>query len=118
MTTLSVERERAPDLLAVIVRVGLRQPEIGGVTDDPVRELTWTPDLTPAEQDALRAAVAAARLTVAERTALEPVVAEIRTFRTRTPAEWNALTAAQRDSALIQWCQDLTDVLRAILRDG
>lgn len=48
---------------------------------------------------------------------LEPRLASIRTHRTRSSAEWAGLTAAQRDSALIDWCRDLTDVLRAMLRD-
>lgn len=49
--------------------------------------------------------------------ALAPVLDEVRNLRQRTPAEWTAMTAAQRDNALIQWCQDITDILRAIFRD-
>lgn len=89
----------------------------------PVRTCTWTPDLTAAEQTALARLLALARSRVpgispAEWDALDPVIADMRTLRTRSDAAWTAMTAAQRDNALIQWNQDLTDVLRAILRDG
>lgn len=84
--------------------------------------LTFVPDLT-AEEATLLADLAASyrqhgvELTLDEYRTLKPRMAEIRTFRTRTTAEWSAMTAAQRDNALVQWCQDLTDVLRALLRD-
>jgi len=50
--------------------------------------------------------------------AFKAVLPEMRTLRTRTDAQWTAMTATQRDTALIGWCRDLTDVLRALLRDA
>lgn len=90
-------------------------------TDMALGELRWTPDLTPTELDQVTAIRQEIRtvydFTPAEWQALRPIVGSIRTHRTRTNTEWAALTAAQRDQALIDWCRDLTDVLRALLRD-
>lgn len=81
----------------------------------------FVPPLTAPEQAVLADLVRMARfgvdMTLAEWQSIKAAAAEIRTFRTRTAAEWSALTAAQRDNALIQWCADITDVLRALLRD-
>lgn len=86
---------------------------------------TFTPDLTAAEAQAFTTTIAdlsaAARtrdisLTLAEYRAIKPALDEIRSFRTRTAAQWGALTVAQRVTDLIQYDNDLTDVLRALLR--
>lgn len=83
--------------------------------------LTYLPDLTTAEADRLTSIVRYGRadtsLTLDEYLAVEPTLAIIRTQRLRTDAQWNALTAAQRDAQLIAWDRAITDLLRALLRD-
>lgn len=83
--------------------------------------LTFTPDLTAGEAGKLGTLVRYGRaettLTLDEYAALEGALSDLRAQRTRTDAQWNALTAAQRDAQLIAWCRDITDVLRALLRD-
>lgn len=88
---------------------------------DETGAYVFTPDLTAAEQTRLQRIITIARsglhFTPDELQTLQPVIAEIRSLRQRTNADWSALTAAQRDADLIAWCRDLTDVLRAMLRD-
>lgn len=91
-----------------------------GSTGAPV--LVFVPPLTAAEQAKYDDLALMARfgisssLTLAEFQAIKPALADARTQRQRTDAQWSALTAAQRDTQLIAWCRDLTDVLRALLR--
>lgn len=88
------------------------------------RTLVFTPELSAAEQATYDDLVRFAKfgisttLTLAEFQALKPQLAEIRSFRTRTAAQWNALTTAQREADEVQFLNDLTDVLRALLRDS
>lgn len=82
---------------------------------------TYVPDLTTAEQAQFDDLVATyhtrnVQLTLAEYRAIKSQIAEIRAFRTRTLAQWNTLTAAQREADEISYLNDLTDVLRALLR--
>lgn len=106
----------------LILAGALRVPVVSDPPGIPERTCVWTPDLTAAEQATLARIAALGRsrvpgITPAEWEVLEPRIAEMRTLRTRTTAQWSALTAAQRDTDLIAWCRDITDVLRAILRD-
>lgn len=84
--------------------------------------LVFTPDLTANEQQQLdrlaRLARSGLNVNQAQWSSLQAVLPEIRAFRTRTMAQWNALTAAQREADEIQYLNDLTDVLRALLRDS
>lgn len=109
--------------LAVLASTLLRSPTAYGsddVTGEPV--FTFVPPLSGAEQavfDRLRA-VARSRvhgITPAEWEALEPRLGDLRAFRTQSGAEFSALTAAQRDSALRTALIGVIDVLRAMLRD-
>ena len=82
---------------------------------------TFTPDLTAPEQTAFADLVAAGQthdveLTPSEYQAIKAQIAEIKTFRQRSLATWNGLTAAQREADEIAYLNDLTDVLRALLR--
>lgn len=112
------------DLVAALTAAGL--PPVGVSESGTSLTVTFDRDLAPAEQDTARGIAADIRgalhtrdlsLTLAEYQALKSQLAEIRTLRQRTDPQWAALTAAQRDSALIAWCRDLTDVLRALLSD-
>ena len=93
-------------------------------TDDGTGLLAavFTPPLTTAEQTAFADIQTMAHfgitadISLAEFQAIKPQLAEIRTFRTRTLSAWQALTAAQREADEISYLNDLTDVLRALLR--
>lgn len=89
--------------------------------EDGVDVFVFNPPLTAQEQaafDRFRAlSKSAVQITPAEWEALEPIRDAIKVHRQRTDPQWSALTAAQRDQALIEWCRGLTDVLRAMLRD-
>lgn len=110
MTTVVVEQERLVDLLDSADRLGLRRPTVfGGAPGDVNRTLTWTPDLTPAEQLLARAAAGAVRLTTAERNALQPeddilVAFAAGTVASKTLADVVIATRAQ------------SRILRALLR--
>ena len=80
--------------------------------------LIFDQDLSPAEVTTLDEYMRAFKtdLTRAERNAIEPQIAEIKTFRQRSLATWNGLTAAQREADEIAYLNDLTDVLRALIR--
>ena len=116
-----IEADLAGTLYALCAE-HLRAPsEVTGYPG-PTRTLVFDPPLSAEEETVYARMLRLARSRVlgispAEWDALEPKIDEIRTLRTRTAQEWSAMTAAQRDNALIQWCQDLTDVLRAFLRD-
>lgn len=115
----------------------LRPPDHLDASGNPV----WVPPLTAAEQATLTDLQAMARfgittsMTPAEYQAIKGNLAELRpgsalenaltTLRTRTDAQWNALTAAQRQAEQLAWLRDLTDavadlraVLAALLRDS
>lgn len=84
---------------------------------------TYTPDLSAGEASTLSDLVATFHtrdvvLSLAEYQSIKGALADARTQRLRTDAQWTALTAAQRDTQLIAWCRDLTDILRVLLRDG
>lgn len=110
---------RLVDLCALYLRAPL-----SAATDSDTRApvLTFEPPLDAAEQTAyaqlLRMARARFAGTLAEWQAIEPHLATLRTFRQRTTAQWNALTAAQRDTQLIAGVNALIDVLRQELRDA
>jgi hypothetical protein len=109
--------------VAALCRVYLRAPIVTGQDEQTgAMAFGFEPPLTSAEQTTFDQIVRMARshvtgLSLAEFTALQPVLTSIRANRTRSDAQWTALTAAQRDTQLIAWCRDLTDVLRALLRD-
>lgn len=111
------------DALWQLCRTYLRVPD-GYATDDATGNpiFDFTPALSAQEQAAFADLTTMARfgitasLSLAEYQALKPQLAEARTFRTRTMAQWNALTATQREADEIQYLNDLTDVLRALLR--
>lgn len=98
----------------------LRHPDTAYVLDGTP---TWdfVPPLSAAEQTTFaqlqRLARSGADMTLAEWQAIEPHLATLRTFRTRTTAQWNAMTAAQRDTAIIAGVNALIDVLRSEWRD-
>ena len=109
--------------VAHLCGVYLRYPVITGQDDVTGAMLhQFNPPLTTAEQATFNDIILFAKLaldsdlSLAEFQAIKPQLAEIRTFRTRTFAQWNALTAAQREADEISYLNDLTDVLRALLR--
>jgi hypothetical protein len=114
------DNERTP-LLMRLIPEHIRAWDLLTV-EEPDLVITFTPDLTPDETADLAWLAIYTRadrgsITPAEWLALKAAVTELRTLRTRTAAEWSAMTAAQRDNALVQWCRDITDVLRALIRD-
>lgn len=122
MTTQILDRATIDAIERYGPTLGLRVPDLDGYPVAVTRTCTWTPDLTAGEAAILARLVAIARshvdgISPAEWEALEPGIARMRTNRSRTDAQWTAMTAAQRDTALIAWCRDITDVLRALLRD-
>lgn len=123
MTTVQIESENVALLRDKAAEVGSPPDRAIAYSDaDPaLGELQWDADLTPAELDTmLRLRQRVSRrslLSSSEWEALTSVITDIRTHRTRSNADWSAMTAAQRDTALIDWCRNLTDVLRALLRD-
>lgn len=100
----------------------LRPPDSWSVDGSGNLVGSWSPPLTTSEQATLADLQTMARfgvsadLSLAEFQALKPRLAEIRTFRTRTTAQWQALSASQREADEVQYLNDLTDVLRALLR--
>jgi hypothetical protein len=106
------------EIVALVTRY-IRAPAEYGDDNGPF--LRFDPPLTSEEQarlDRLRAFLrSAVRVTPEEWDTLVPVIDTLRTHRTRTNTDWSAMTAAQRDTALIDWNRALTDVLRALLRD-
>jgi hypothetical protein len=88
--------------------------------DDGALVLVWDPPLTAQEQQRLdlwkglvRSAV---QISPDEWETLAPLLDSVRTHRARSSAEWSSMTAAQRDTVLIDWLRALTDVVRALLR--
>lgn len=111
------------DGFLVAVTSAIRAP-VTVAWDDATKTATYlfTPDLTAGEAQTFADLVATFRthdvaITPAEYQAIKPSLATLRTQRQRTDAQWNALTAAQRDTQLIAWSRAITDVLRALLRD-
>ena len=101
----------------------LREPVMVTYADPDTFTFVFDPPLTTAEETAYAQLQGSARtamtdISPSEWSALQPKVAEIRSFRTRTMAQWNALSAANREADEIAYLNDLTDVLRAMLRDG
>lgn len=121
MTTFTVSTDEL-EALRRLSESRLRAPtEVTGYPSGDEWTVTYDPDLTTEEADLLqrlRSLIrSAVQVTPDEWDALLPVLVSIRTHRTRTSTEWSAMTAAQRDTALIDWNRNLTDVLRALLRD-
>lgn len=109
--------------LVALCRTYLRPPD-GYATDDTTGDptLDFSPALSAGEQSTYNDLLVMARfgieasLTLAEFQAIKSQLAEIRSFRQRSLATWNGLTAAQREADEIAYLNDLTDVLRALLR--
>lgn len=111
----------AEQLRALSIRY-LREPS--NVTADEATgavSFWFEPDLTGDElarfQRLDRIAASAVQITDEEWLRIAPDLLTLRTLRTRTDTDWSALTAAQRDRDLIDWCRSITDILRALLRD-
>jgi hypothetical protein len=109
--------------LDALVRQNLRLPDTWWLeTDTGLVTATFTPPLTATEQTAFADLQTMARLgitanlTLAEFQAIKSQLLEVRTFRSRTLAQWNALTATQREADQTSYLNDLADVLRALLR--
>ena len=118
MTQITVPVGLGPRVRGMCIAAAFRPvvPLLDGDT------FTWTPDLSAAETTTFNDIVTmaqfglAASISVTEFQAIKPQLAEIRTFRQRTLATWNGLTAAQREADEISYLNDLTDILRALLR--
>jgi hypothetical protein len=115
--------DKMPDAAAMLLKdlcAAYLRPVTGW--DGATGAWIFDPPLTTAEQAVLSDLQTMARfgitadLTLAEFQAIKPQLAELRTFRTRTLAAWQALTATQREADEIGYLNDLTDVLRALLR--
>jgi hypothetical protein len=125
--------------LVPLISQYLRQPASWAFDAQQVNQPVFEPPLTVAEQATLADLQLMAKfgiassLTLAEFQAIKPNLAELRpgsalqtaiaALRTRTDAQWNALTAAQRQADQITWLRDLTDavadlrnVIAALLR--
>jgi hypothetical protein len=117
--------DREAERLAALVLDHLR-PFVGYGTDEATGEplFEFDPPLTAAE---LVVFGRLARLAKSRVLALSPaewasldaddVLARLRTARTRTDAEWSALTAVQRDAALIDAVRAMIDLLRLVVRN-
>lgn len=108
MTTLTIASGQLTELLERLFRAGMRPPTFDGLPSDPVRVLTWMPDLTAAEADILRAVNGAVTLTSEERAAIESDVVGLRTYQGLASP-----TLAQTVSAV----KAQSRILRALLRD-
>lgn len=109
MTTATVDQSRVLDVFEAVRRLGLREPVLSGAigAPDAQRTMTWDPDLSPTEQELLRAAVGAVRLTSAERSALQADIDGLIAYQaiaSPTLAQTASATKAQNR------------ILRAILR--
>lgn len=116
-------RERPDGLterIADLCRKYLREP-VGFYREDGQPIVEFDPPLTTQEQAAFAEIVRVARLpfevTRHEWQMLSPALDTLRQFRQTTDQQFAAMTAAQRDQALIAAQRATIDLLRVVLRD-
>lgn len=122
MTTISVQGDLGPSITRACVLAGVANPTsvTGGLGNQP-SVLTWTPDLSPADQATVNAivklAVGATLITKAERDTLEPFLTTGRAFQQQSQSEFIALAQNARDRMLFDNVTALWRVVRMFLRD-
>lgn len=113
MTSVTIPNSHVNAALSAISEAGLRPPDsVQHPTDFVTAELTWTPDLSAADQTTLsnlrKLIVGAVLITPAERAALEPDIDGLRTYANlATPTLAQTVLAVKAQSR----------ILRALLRD-
>lgn len=115
----TVPDERAIPTIALACLAAFRWPNVTDYTGTTLT-LTFTPDLTAAEQTALAEIVRAANtpLTRAERNAVEPFLVTGRSFLALSQSEFIALTQNARDRMLFDNVSAQWRVIFRLFRDG
>jgi len=112
MTTIDAPRESAQNIVDLCDRNAVRRPEIVGFPGAPIVTLTWTPDLSPAEQttvtDIVNAGLSHVSISLAEWQAIKADVAGLVTYQgLASPTLAQTVLAVKAQSR----------ILRALLRN-